>query len=30
MVSNLLHLQLIFIIFMVSITFMADFYYSYG
>ena len=30
MVSNLLHLQLIFIIFMVGITFMADFYYSYG
>ena len=30
MVSNLLHLWLIFITFMVGITFMVDFYYIYG
>ena len=30
MVSNLLRLWLIFITFMVVITFMVDFYYIYG
>ena len=30
MVNNLLHLWLIFITFMVGITFMVDFYYIYG
>ena len=30
MVSNLLHLWLIFIAFMVGVTFMIDFYYIYG
>ena len=30
MVNNLLHLWLIFITFMVGITFMVEFYYIYG